>query len=272
MPDASEPDLSDLLKNAVGAVPEFDPVSLAARRRRQRRSQLVGAVSAVVAIVAIVALLTNAGGNGIFVSTRKPASSSTSPSTEVASTTSIGSTTTSVPPVVTTGEGTTTIPAPRAPEPGDFTGTLTVSSTTVRVGEGVDTELRIHNAAGVAIDTSERSSPTTLALYCDRLNPAAPGNNGVFGYYDAWYLTSPTMQPGADAVLTARFAPSADLVGDASCQAVIVGPPIPRFFSPWVVVTAIPAVRVTVLPADTGTTTTTTPTTTAVPTTTVPTT
>lgn len=265
------PDLSDLLKDAVGEIPAFDAGSLVAKLRHRRQLQAAGAASTAAAVALFVGVAFNHDSGGrVAIKTRADVTDAPPTTDSSTSTAPIGSTTTSAPPVDTTGEGTTTIPGMRAPEPGDFTGTLTLSSTTVRVGEGVDMELRIHNASGVAIDTSQHAYPTTLALYCDTvLNPGPPGNGGAV-YRDAWYLTSPTMQPGADALLTARFEPTSDLVGRVGCQAVIVSPAIPRFFPTWDVVTAIPAVVVTVSPADTAATTTTT--TTAAPSTTVPTT
>jgi hypothetical protein len=269
-------DLSDVLKDAVGEIPAFAASALVAKQRHRRQLQAAGAASTVAAVALFVALAFNHGSDGgIAIKTRASGSTSATATTDASgSTTSSDGTSTTLPPFSdTTVRGAPNAIPPRAPQPGDFTGTLALSSTTVRVGEGVDMQLRIHNTSGVAIDTSENASPTKLALYCDRANPAAPGKNGVFGYYDAWYVPSPTMQPGADAVLTARFAPSADLLGDASCQAVIVSPAEPRFFPTWVVVTAIPAVPITVLPADSATTTTTTATPiTTLPPTTVPTT
>jgi hypothetical protein len=260
-------DLSDMLKHAVDDVPEFDPAALAARRHRQRRAQAVGAASVLVVIAATIVVLLNTGSSGVVVSTRKPASEST----DASSTSSVSDTTVTIPasdtipPTETTGT-TTTLPGERAPQVADFTGTLTASGTTVRVGQGIDLELRIHNASGAVIDTSKDARPTTLELYCDVIqNPSPPGNVGVTYYDTAWYLPSPTMQPGDDGVITGHFVPTSDFLGRASCQAVVLQPALPRFFPEWDAITAIAPVVITVLPADGATTTTAT-----VPVTTVP--
>jgi hypothetical protein len=258
------PDLSEILKGAVYDVPAFDPAALATRRRRQRRHQATGAASVLVVIATAIVLLLNTGGGGVVVSTRRPAATSTDTGD---STTSSGDTATTIPasdtvpavttlpPTETTGT-TTTLPGTRPPQTGDFTGTLTASGNTVHVGEGVDLELRIHNASADVIDTSRDEHPTNLELYCDLINnPGPPQRSGLI-YFDGWYLPSPTMQPGDDGVITAQFVPTTDFLGRATCQAVIVdNTPIPRFFSSWNAITAIDPVVITVLPAEGATTT-----------------
>jgi RNA polymerase sigma factor (sigma-70 family) len=162
---------------------------------------------------------------------------------------------TTLPPGLIPSTTTTTIPGARAPQIGDFTGTLTASGTTVHVGEGVDLELRIHNASSDVINTSRDEIPT-LELYCDVMqNPGPPKKTGV-AYYDGWYLPESTMQPGADGVITGQFVPSTDFIGRASCQAVVMQLPLPRFFPEWDAITAIDPVVITVLPAEGATTTT----------------
>jgi hypothetical protein len=255
------PELSEILKGAVGDVPDFDPAALATRRRRQRRHQATGAASVLIVIATAIVLLLNTGGGGVVVSTRKPAATSTDGG---GSTTSSGDTLTTpmsdTIPASTIPPGTipttTTIPGARAPQIGDFTGTLTASGSTVRVGEGVDLELRIHNASGDVIDTSRDEYPTTLELYCDVIqNSGPPGKIGVVYYDTAWYLPESTMQPGADGVITGHFVPTTDFLGRASCQAVVLQPPLPRFFPEWDAITAIAPFVITVLPSDGATTT-----------------
>jgi hypothetical protein len=264
-------DLSDMLKHAVDDVPEFDPAALATRRRRQRRHQATGAASVLVVIATAMVLLLNTGGGGVVVSTRRPAATSTESSGDT-STTPVSDTiqrVTTIPPGPIPTTTTTTIPGARAPQIGDFTGTLTASGATVHVGEGVDLELRIHNASNDAIDTSRDERPN-LELYCDVMqNPGPPKKIGV-AYYDGWYLPESTMQPGADGVITGQFVPSTDFIGRASCQAVVMQLPLPRFFPEWDAITAIDPVVITVLPAQGPTTTTAStlpPTNTGVPTT-----
>ncbi len=257
-------DLSEILKGAVGDVPEFDSAALAQRRRRQRRHQATGAASVLVVIATAGVLLLNTGGGGVVVSTRRPAASSTESSDASDSTTSSadtlptpsGNTTlpSTIPPGSIPATTSTTIPGARPPQISDFTGTLTTSGTTVHVGEGVDLELRIHNASGDVIDTSRDEHPN-LELYCDVIqNPGPPKKIGV-AYYDGWYLPEPTMQPGADGVITGQFVPTTDFIGRASCQAVVMQLPLPRFFPEWDAITAIDPVVITVLPADGATTT-----------------
>jgi hypothetical protein len=125
------------------------------------------------------------------------------------------------------------------------------------VGEGIDLELRIHNASAAVIDTARDERPTNLELYCDVIaNPGPPANSEVTYDDTAWYLPAPTMQPGDDGVITGHFAPTADFVGRASCQAVVVtNITLPRFFPQWNAITAIAPVVITVLPAEGATTT-----------------
>jgi hypothetical protein len=222
-------------------------------------------------IAAAIVLLLDTGGGGVVVSTRKPAATATdggsaasggTPSTPMSDTIPPATT---IPPTESTGT-TTTVPGTRPPQIGDFTGSLTAGATTVRVGEGVDLELRIHNASGAVIDTSRDARPN-LELYCDVLqNPGPPGSVGVAYYDTSWYLPAPTMQPGDDGVITGHFVPTADFVGRASCQAVILQPALPRFFPEWDAITAIAPVVITVLPGEATTTIAST----AAPTTTLP--
>jgi len=261
-------ELSDLFKEAVGEAPTFDPAALVARQRHRRQFQLVGAASAFAAVAAIAALLIFLSGgshDNVAVSTRRPRSDNSS-TTAAASTTfanpstttDIGSTTTASAPgqtsVPSTGS-TTTLPAPTEPQAGDFTGTLTVSPTTLHQGGiSATVELSIRNSSDHAIWAS-LGGQNDVAIYCSTLNSDGTPQEAVAIDTNTWYMTNILMQPGDTDGRTAAYEPPAGYTGSVRCEAVIVG--IPQYWremSVLGVITSIPSVTLTVLPGEATTT------------------
>lgn len=249
------PDLSDLLKDSIGDVPPFDPAAMVSRQQHRRRVQVIGVTTTVLVIgFGAAAWATASNDNGVVVGTRHPASSDTTSDESTTTTLGDSTTTTGVKgpggTTVTTSPPTTTTPSgPSAPQADDFTGTLTVSATTVQVGgSGIEIDLRLHNVSGHAVDTSQNATPTTLALYCEPQMNSEPDRAGALMGSPTWYMATPTMQPGADAALMVHLDPTADMVGRMGCQAVVVNQStLPRFFPEWHAVTAIPAATFTVI-------------------------
>jgi hypothetical protein len=265
------PDLHELLADAIGDVPYFSPSDLAMRLRRRRQRQIgvvVGTAASAVALT--IAVARPEPDRGFAVRIREGSTASTEPpSTGVTITTATTTTSTTTEPLTGSSTATTTtVPPPSPPQVGDFTGTLTVSPTTLAVGETAHLDLTIRNVTDHAIDLSPYLGTTWIGLNCDGEFDPTPGRSGV--YYDGWEFPYEAIEPGATRELVADWSPKADDVGTTMyCAAAIVDAadtPV-RFFPDWNAVTAIPSVEVTVLPGD-GTTTTTT--TSSVPTTTIP--
>ncbi len=262
------PDLSELLKGAVGEVPPFDPRSMAAKQRRRRQVQLVGVAAAVLAIALTLAVWNRTASDNVAVSTRSPkatdGTSTTAPTSSGASTTlPPGSTSTGfAPPPTGTGTTTTpsdpstTLPPSRAPQPDDFTGTLTARPATVTVGSvGSTVDLSIHNVSGHVVDASSGAQSTTVATICTKLGPDGQSITPLRSDVNFWFMTNIAMQPGDNDARTATYFPTAADVGSVTCEGVIA-----TSTDQWQTIrlvgriTAIPAVTVTVLPEG-GTTT-----------------
>ena len=266
------PDLSELLKGAVGEVPPFDPRSMVARQRHHRQLQLVGVAATVLAIALTLAVWNRAASENVAVSTRHPRStgdsSTTAPTSSVASTTlPPGSTTTGFAPpptgegTTTPGEPSTTLPPSSAPQPGDFTGTLTARPSTVTVGfVGSTVDLSIHNVSGHLVDASSGTQPTSVATICTKLGPDGQSIAPLQSDVNLWFMTNIPMQPGDNDGRTATYHPTAADVGSVTCEAVVATSP-----DQWQTITlvgritAIPAVTVTVLPEAATTTVASTP-------------
>jgi cytoskeletal protein RodZ len=263
------PDLSELLKGAVGEVPPFDPRSMVAKQRHRRQVQLVGVAAAVLAIALTLVVWNRTASDNVAISTRSPkstdASSTTAPASSAASTTlPPGVTTTGFAPPPTAGNGTTTtpgepsttLPPSSAPQPGDFTGTLTARPTTVTVGSvGSTVDLSIHNVSGHVVDASSSTQPTTVATICTKLGPDGHSIAPLQSDVNFWFMTNIPMQPGDNDGRTATYFPTAADVGSVTCEGVIATS-TDRWQTITVVgrITAIPAVTVIVVAEGTTTT------------------
>jgi hypothetical protein len=238
------PELSELLKHAVGDVPRFDASALVARRRRQRRVQTaVGAGAAILVVGSTVALVSHTNGNSNErVSTRSGASDSPNRST-----------TTQYPYLydTTAPRPAQTVTKAEAPQAGDFTGTLTAQPTTVRVGQTASfLTLTIRNASNHTVDPSSGNQPTSVATVCGRLAPGGQPDAPLQSDVNVWLVTAFAMNPGDEAARSNDYQPTAGDVGTITCEAAIVG--TTNGSGPMTFLArlpTIPAVTITVLPA-----------------------
>jgi hypothetical protein len=277
MPD---PDLHELLDGSVGDVPPFDLGALARRRRRHRRRQvaaLAGVVVALAAISSAFALNRPTGDHGVAVRTHGgPTTGAPNTTLALVSTTAVTGTTTSRAAATTTaapanGPTTTTptetaVPGQSAPQPGDFTGDITLSSDSIEAGDqhGVEVELHIHNATDHTINASYYLEPTTAGLMCTALDgqgrPIAPLTmDGNFAF-----VTNPPLGPGDDGGTGFSFRADTADIGTITCEGVIVTSsggtitfvaPMTNI-APVTITVTTPTTTTTTTPADTTTTTT----------------
>jgi hypothetical protein len=262
------PDLSDLLKDSVGDVPEFHTASLVARGRHHRRLQVAGVASIVVLIASALAAWSNRSDDGVVVATRSSTDTSATTDSTSSSSTTVGSTggttvtagtpTTSgysAPPTAPSGEVSTTVPDARAPAAGDFGGTLTVSATTVQLPYGVDVDLWIRNTSGYAIEPSLGTMPTSVATICGRFTADGQPVAALESDVNAWFMTAPQLQPGETAGRSNHYDPTPDDVGSVICEGAIVASTDEWRTMKFVArITAIPAVTISVV-AEPSTTT-----------------
>jgi hypothetical protein len=139
---------------------------------------------------------------------------------------------------------------------GDFTGTLTASTTTVAAGDTMTLHLTIRNVTDHTIDLSSDLDTTFLGLNCDIDYAGSHGRVGA--YYSGWTFAERAIDPGATRELVTNWTPTSNAVGAMYCSAVIVDvadTPV-RFFPGFAAVRAIPSVEITVLPNPDSTTTT----------------
>lgn len=265
------PDLSDLLKDAVGEIPAFDAGSLVAKLRHRRQLQAAGAAStaAVVALFVGVAFNHDSGGRVAIKTTSDVSDAPPTTGSSLAdgsSTTLDGSTTSSAapPPTDTTTPVVPTVPGARGARAEDFTGTITAGPTTVRVGDTATITLSVRNASDsvlvlTSFMNSSQLSETTRqpALVCAKLEHEGDLPQGG-GPMNAWWPPFDNMQPGAETHVNATYSPTAEDVGTLTCMAVLT------YLNGWrwafvdARIGSIPLVTITVLPAETATTTSTT--------------
>ena len=256
------PDLSDLLKHGVGDVPDFDAAVLIARRRRQRRVQAaVGAGAAIVAVGSVVAVVNNSTNHGNqLVSTRSGSSDSVGGSSTTqypylydttvprASDLPTDTAVTGPPP---TSPATVTKAEP--PQPGDFTGSLTAAPTRIRVGQSASfVGLTIHNSSGHTIEPAMSNLPTSVATVCGRFGSDGKPVATLQSEVNNWFIIASTMNPGDEAARSFDYSPTAHDVGTITCEAAIVSSTDEYANITFVGrITAIPAVTINVLSADT---------------------
>lgn len=255
------PDLPELLKDAVGAVPPFEPAALAARARRRRRHQ-VGASAAtatlvVALVVAVFGVDRSASGHEVALHTRGTTSTRAPLTTTAALRPTVASTTTSTPtstdaPTTSAGTSTTTGATAHAMEAAALLGSVSVDKSTVEVSQRAVlwTALRNGTDHTVAVD---RRAPLAFALVCAPMSsdePAPP----LVADQNLWFFTGDPLEPGATNVSAHAFRPAASDTGAVTCGVAIVASS-----DAWATVqvvapaSAIAPVTITVLPQTTTT-------------------